>query len=73
MNAGNGTTFKVSRGFFRVLPFLALGGIVFALNSTNEWNYFAKGYVTLLELQAAIVVLYFLTTRIGRSKNRLLK
>jgi hypothetical protein len=66
------TSVKVSRGWLRVLPFVGLGALVFALNSGIETNYFLKGYLTLLELQTAIVVLYFLT-RMGRSKNRLLK
>jgi hypothetical protein len=72
MSEDNLITGKVSRGWLRVLPFVGLGALVFALNSGMETNYFLKGYLTLLELQTAIVVLYFLT-RMGRSKNRLLK
>jgi hypothetical protein len=72
MSGDNRITGKVSRGWLRILPFVGLGALVFALNSGIETNYFLKGYLTLLELQTAIVVLYFLT-RMGRSKNRLLK
>lgn len=73
MSEGNQTVFRIPRRWPRLLPFLALGGVVFALNSAIEGNYLLKGYLTLLELQAAIVVIYFLTTKIGKSKNRLLK
>jgi hypothetical protein len=72
MNGDNRIMGKVSRGWLRVLPFVGLGALVFALNSGIETNYFLKGYLTLLELQTAIVVLYFLTKMV-RSKKRLLK
>jgi hypothetical protein len=72
MSEDNQTTLKVSRGWLRLLPFVGLGALVFALNSGIETNYFLKGYLTLLELQTAILVLYFLT-KMGRSKKRLLK
>jgi hypothetical protein len=71
MSGDNQTTLKVSRGWLRLIPFVGLGAIVFALNSGIEMNYFFKGYLTLLELQTVIVVLFVLT-KMSRSKNRLL-
>jgi hypothetical protein len=73
MSQENSMTVQLSPRWLRVLPFLGLGVVIFTLNSATEWNYFLRGYLTLLELQAGIVILYFLRAKIGKSKNRLLK
>ena len=54
----------------RLLPYAALGILVFAWNSQNDFNYFFKGYLALLECQAGIVVIYFLMTRLARKNKR---
>jgi uncharacterized membrane protein len=70
MNQVNGTGVKIPKSRWRLLPFLALGALVFAFNSSLELNYLAKGYVTLLELQAGIVILYFFLAKLGKSPHK---
>jgi len=66
MNQVNSTGIKIPKSSWRLLPFLVLGVLVFAFNSSLELNYLVKGYITLLELQAGIVVLYFLLAKLGK-------
>ena len=44
----------------KLIPYLALGALIFTFNSTLEFNYLVKGYITLLEMQAGIAILYLL-------------
>ncbi|EPF20305.1 MAG: hypothetical protein EWV58_10225 [Microcystis aeruginosa Ma_MB_F_20061100_S19] len=69
MNQVNITVIKIPKSGWRLLPFLVLGVLVFAFNSSLELNYLVKGYITLLELQAGIVVLYFLLAKLGKSQK----
>jgi hypothetical protein len=69
MNQVNSTGIKIPKSGWHLLPFLVLGVLVFAFNSSLELNYLVKGYITLLELQAGIVVLYFLLTKLGKSQK----
>lgn len=63
---------KISKStkWLRLIPFLILGGSVFAFNSNLEMNYLLKGYLVLLETQFGIVVIYFLVTKLLRKKNK---
>lgn len=70
MSQVNSTGIKTPKVSWRLLPFLALGALVFAFNSSLELNYLVKGYITLLELQAGIVVLYFLLAKLRKSSHR---
>lgn len=69
MNQVNSTGVKIPKSGWRLLPFLVLGVLVFAFNSSLELNYLVKGYITLLELQTGIVVFYFLLAKLGKSKK----
>jgi hypothetical protein len=69
MNQVNSTGVRIPKGGWRLLPFLCLGALIFAFNSSLELNYLVKGYLTLLELQAGIVVLYFLLAKLGRYRK----
>lgn len=60
---------KESTKWLRTIPFLVLGGIVFAFNSNLELNYLIKGYLVLLETQFGIVILYFLVTKFIKKKK----
>lgn len=51
------------RSGLKLLPYLVLGGVVFALNSQINLNYMLRGYFTLLETQVGIVLIYFLMNR----------
>ncbi|CUR31688.1 conserved hypothetical protein [Planktothrix tepida PCC 9214] len=54
---------------FRFLPYTVLGILIFYCNSTWDVNFFVKGYLTILELQTAIILLYFLMGRLSKSQN----
>jgi hypothetical protein len=57
--------------WMRFAPYAALGILLFSLNSTSELNYFWKGYLTILQAQAGIVMLYFAMSKFGKySKNK---
>ncbi|MGL5058348.1 MAG: hypothetical protein ACRC62_00095 [Microcoleus sp.] len=57
--------------WMRFAPYAALGILVFSLNSTSELNYFWKGYLTILQAQVGIVVLYFAMSKFRKySKNK---
>jgi len=55
---------------FRLLPYIALGNLIFYFNSTTDLNYIFKGYFVLLEVQLGILILLFLTGKLGRHKRR---
>lgn len=69
MNTNSTKTLSVKSGL-RFIPYAALGILVFALNSNLEFNYFVKGYLTILECQAGIVLVYFLMQRATRTQKR---
>ena len=54
----------------RFLPYFVLGGLIFYFNSTGNLNYFFKGYLTLLESQVLLVMIYFILSRISKTKKR---
>lgn len=62
--------FEGKSTWMRLLPYAALGILVFSLNSASDLNYFLKGYLVLLEAQAGIVLIYFLMSKLARSKKR---
>ena len=54
----------------RFAPYLALGILIFSLNSASELNYFLRGYLVILEAQAGIVLLYFAMSKLRKNKNK---
>lgn len=54
---------------WQLLPYLLVGLILFVANSSLNLNYFAKGYLTILEMQTAIVVLYFLIAKLKKNNK----
>ncbi len=55
---------------FRLLPYIAVGNLIFYFNSTTDVNYIFKGYSVLLEVQVTILLLLFLTGKLGKHKRR---
>lgn len=55
--------------WMRFAPYLALGILLFSLNSASELNYFWRGYFVILEAQAGIVLLYFAMSKFRKHKN----
>ena len=62
--------FEGKSTWMRLLPYAALGIVVFSLNSASDLNYFLRGYLVLLEAQAGIVLIYFMMSKLARSKKR---
>ncbi|MEA5535906.1 hypothetical protein [Crocosphaera sp. XPORK-15E] len=54
--------------WFRFLPYLGLGALVFSLNSLTVGNYWIKGYFVLLEAQIGLVILYWMLAHL-KDKN----
>ncbi len=54
----------------RLLPYIAVGGLIFYFNSATNLNYIFKGYFVLLEAQAGILLLLFLTGKLSRQQGR---
>jgi len=55
---------------FRFLPYAVVGVLIFYFNSTWDSNFFVKGYLTVIEAQTSIILLYFLMARISKSQSR---
>lgn len=62
--------FEGKSTWMRLLPYAALGIVVFSLNSASDLNYFLRGYLVLLEAQAGIVLIYFMMSKLARNKKR---
>lgn len=50
----------------KYLLYPLLGMLVFYTNSQLNFNYFIKSYLSLIELQIGVVVIYFLTSKIKK-------
>ncbi|NJK73971.1 MAG: hypothetical protein HC786_32520 [Richelia sp. CSU_2_1] len=71
MSNYNSRKLEGTPNWMRFAPYAALGILVFSLNSTSELNYFWKGYLTILQAQAGIVMLYFAMFKFRQySKNK---
>ena len=45
---------------WQLIPFLLVGIFIFTQTSGLELNYFVKGYLLVMEIQVAFVILYWL-------------
>lgn len=54
---------------WRLLPFAAVGIVAFYLTSTSDLNYFWRGYLTLIIAQSGILLVYFLRSRLAKTKK----
>jgi hypothetical protein len=54
----NSQQLKLSNKWWRYLPALGVGTAIFYFNSFADFNYWAKGYLTILEIQTVFVVAY---------------
>ncbi|VEP16191.1 conserved hypothetical protein [Hyella patelloides LEGE 07179] len=53
----------------KYLPYVLLSFIVFGANSGLELNYFVKGYISLIELQVGILLIYFITSKFKKHRE----
>ena len=71
MSNFNSRKLEGTPNWMRFAPYAALGILLFSLNSTSELNYFLKGYLTILQAQAGIVMLYFAMSKFRKhGKNK---
>lgn len=71
MSNYNSRKLEGTPNWMRFAPYAALGILVFSFNSTSELNYFWKGYLTILQAQAGIVMLYFAMSKFRKhSRNK---
>ncbi len=47
----------------RIVPYIAIGCLIFYLNSNLDLNYIVKGYLVLMESQLCIILIYFLSAK----------
>jgi hypothetical protein len=59
---------KIDSKFLQFLFYPILGLLVFYGNSQLDINYFFKGYLSLLELQIGVVLIFIVTSKIRKSK-----
>lgn len=61
--------FNVDRKKWQLFPFVLGGLILFVINSNLELNYFAKGYLTILEIQTLALLFYFLIAKYRKKSS----
>ncbi len=52
------------KSYFRLLPYVVAGTMIFSLNSLANMNYLFRGYLTLLEAQTVILIVLFVAGRL---------
>jgi hypothetical protein len=57
---------RLPRSRLRLLPYVILGGLIFAFNSSLQLNYFLRGYLALIESQIVIIGIFFLMAKLAR-------
>lgn len=53
----------------RLLPYIAVGGLIFYFNSTTDLNYLLRGYFVVLEAQAGILLVFFITGKLKKNQR----
>lgn len=61
---------KISSIKYLLYPILGMS--IFYTNSRLEFNYFIKGYLSFIELQIAVIAIYFITSKL-KKHNRSIK
>lgn len=56
--------FKLKLHQLRLVPYLAIGSLIFYFNSNLDLNYIVKGYLVLMESQICIIIIYLLTAKL---------
>jgi hypothetical protein len=60
---------ETSTKILKASPYIILGAVIFAMNSNSEMNFFWKGNLILLEAKVGIIVLFFILTKIYKSRK----
>ncbi len=66
----NNQRIKIKIHQLRLVPYLAIGSLIFYFNSNLDLNYIVKGYLVLMQSQLCIIVIYFLTARFANKPHK---
>ncbi len=66
----NNQRLKLKLNQLHLVPYLAIGSLIFYLNSNLDLNYIVKGYLVLMESQLCIIVIYFLTAKVTSKPHK---
>lgn len=59
----NNQRLKLNFHRLRLVPYLAIGCLIFYFNSNLNLNYLVKGYLVLIESQLCIILIYLMTAK----------
>ena len=59
----NNQKLKLKLYQLRLVPYIAIGCLIFYFNSNLDLNYIVKGYLSLIESQVCIIIIYLLTRK----------
>lgn len=66
----NSERLKLKFNQLHLISYLAIGSLIFYVNSNLDLNYIVKGYLVLMECQLGIIVIYFLTAKFTNKPNK---
>ena len=58
---------KSKIGLLRNVSLIVLGLLVFYGNSQLNFNYFVRGYLSLLELQIGVVIIFLIASKVRKN------
>lgn len=66
----NNQRLKLKLHQLRLVPYLAIGSLIFYFNSNLDLNYIVKGYLVLMESQLCIIIIYLLTAKFTNKPHK---
>lgn len=66
----NNKRLKLKLHQLRLIPYLAIGSLIFYFNSNLDLNYIVKGYLVLMESQLGIILIYFLMAKFTNKPHK---
>nr|WP_322711953.1 hypothetical protein [Nostoc sp. ChiSLP03a] len=66
----NNERLKLKFDRLRLIPYLAIGSLIFYFTSNLDLNYIVKGYLVLMESQLCIIAIYLLTDKFTNKPDK---
>lgn len=63
MSGLNNSKLNLKLNRLRLLPYIAIGGVIFYFNSNLDFNYLIKSYLVLMESQICILMFYLINCK----------
>lgn len=70
MNNLNNQKLKFKFNQLRLLPYIAIGSLIFYFTSNLDINYIVKGYLVLMESQLCIIIFYLMSEKITSKTDK---